>query len=183
MGVADELGAAEDQLEEVRVHQEREPGQPRHHQMEQRDVQDDPPLLALAARQEVEGAHGEAEREDGGGGVDEQERLLVQAELGLAQAAHEDERQGEAEPERDRLRGREPDDPPCERRAHQRRSVPGVAPGRRRPPATVWRAHHAAAESRQPGGCFTACAAPRAPAIGHRKRPNASRASGTRRGS
>jgi hypothetical protein len=88
--------------------------------VEEQDVEDDllaPPRLA---RQVVEGAQVEAEREDGDGRVHEQEGLLVQAELLDAQAAHEQQRQREGEGERQALGRQHP------RRAHGQRAAPAL---------------------------------------------------------
>ena len=76
--------------------------------MEHQDVHDDGALARALAREEIEGAHPEAERQDHHRRRDDEEDLLVEPELRLTHPADKDERQGHGEGEADGLGRQQP---------------------------------------------------------------------------
>src|SRR5205085_8363606 len=100
--VGDERGAVEDRAEQAGAYEQNGEGRAAHHRVEEHDVEDYGPTPFTLAREEVEGAHHEAQGQHGRGCADDEERLPVESELPLPQTPHEQERQREAEDERDR---------------------------------------------------------------------------------
>jgi hypothetical protein len=82
--------------------------------VKEENVERDTRSLVREPGQEVEGAHHKSEGEDRHRGAHEEKHLLVQPELRLAEAPHEQERQRDAEGKGHGLRAHEPEGAPGE---------------------------------------------------------------------
>src|SRR5205085_11015213 len=87
--VGDERGAVEYRAEQAGAYEQNGEGRAAHQRVEEHDVEDNGPAPFALAREEVEGAHHEAQGQHGRGCADDEERVLVEFEVSLAQTAHE----------------------------------------------------------------------------------------------
>ena len=119
-GQRGQLRRAEQPDDEARPNQQQHGGAAAHAGEEREDVGDDRRLPGRFPRQEIEGAHREAEREQVHRRGHDEEGLLVEAEILLREAPHQQQRQRDGEGEADGLRHHQPDGLAGERRARAR---------------------------------------------------------------
>jgi hypothetical protein len=107
--VVSDLRGVEYLQQQSRPEREQQPRQRAYQHVHEQDVERHLALASRFARQEVESAHREAEREDRHDTAGNQERLLVQPELRQAHLPHENDRKQEARCERQGFRSNQPD--------------------------------------------------------------------------